>query len=76
MLRAFVDYAHVVPEDPDISEKTEDLLGMGVGVELHVLRYLSARVDYGVALKDVVLADGKLTEKGDDQVHFSVTLLY
>ncbi len=76
MLKAFVDYAHVVPEDPDIAELTEDLLGVGVGMELHVLRYLSARVDYGVALKDVVLADGKTHEKGDDEVHFSITLLY
>ena len=78
--KAFIDIAHVghvQPDDPNaLQDQEETLIGAGVGVELRLQRYLTARVDYGVALKDVEIDTGKTHEKGDDQVHFSVTLLY
>jgi hemolysin activation/secretion protein len=78
--KAFLDIAQVGHVKPDSSssqtEDPETLIGVGVGMELRVQRYLSARVDYGIALKKVELNDGKFAEKGDGEVHFSVTLLY
>lgn len=78
--KAFLDISHVGHVEPSSpssqAEKPETLIGIGVGLELRVQRYLTARVDYGVGLKEVDLADGKVAEKGDDEVHFSVTLLY
>jgi hemolysin activation/secretion protein len=78
--KAFLDVAQVRQVKPESSssavERDETLIGVGVGMELKLQRYLSARVDYGVALKRVELNAGKFTHKGDDQFHFSVTVLY
>lgn len=77
VVRAFVDYAHVDYEDQEVGFEFENnLVGAGAGLELRLLRYFSARVDYGIALKEANLADAGTWKSGDDQVHFSVTLLY
>ncbi len=77
MVRAFLDYGHVDHIDPDpLIEVEEDLLGAGIGLEVRFKRFLTGRVDYGVALKDADLGNNEKVDSGDDQVHFSVTLLY
>ncbi len=77
ILRAFVDYAHVDFIDRDsIQEFQADLLGAGVGAEVRFKRFLSARVDYGVAVKGITLSNTDSVDRGDDQVHFTATLLY
>jgi hypothetical protein len=74
--KGFLDIAQVRQAKPTASERDQTLIGVGIGAELKIQRYLSARVDYGIALKKVELNAGKFTQSGDDQVHFSVTLLY
>lgn len=82
VVKAFVDAGHVDPVDGAANnEKSNTLVGAGVGVELRFRRFVTARVDYGVALLDAEELDlgGNsidVTDRGDDQVHFSVTLLY
>ncbi len=76
VLKAFVDYGHVSHEGTDLFESTESLLGAGAGFELRVQRYLTARVEYGVALDDVQVSFTELEKKGDGELHFSITLLY
>lgn len=77
ILRGFVDYAHVDYLDIDqVLEQEERLLGVGFGAEVRFKRFVTARVDYGFALKEVDLGNNESVDNGDDQVHFSVTLLY
>jgi hemolysin activation/secretion protein len=87
VVRAFVDYAHVSSESfktatgfppvvTSVSEPEVDLLGAGAGLELRFKRFVTARVDYGIALMDADLGSSGIYESGEDQVHFSVTLLY
>jgi hypothetical protein len=74
--KLFLEGAQVDHVDPDTQERAESLLAVGAGLELRLQRYLTARVDYGVALKKVELNAGKFAEKGDGEFHFSITLLY
>ncbi len=70
-LKAFVDAAKVIQNDPIPGESSESLLGAGLGTELSILNNFSARLDWGVAL-----LDAGSTEAGDHQVHVLLTLLY
>ena len=82
VVKAFVDAGYVDPVKGGANnEKSNALVGAGVGVELRFRRFVTARVDYGVALLDAEELDlgGNsidVTDAGDDQVHFSITLLY
>lgn len=76
ILRAFYDLGHVTQIDPDAFDLDQTLMGAGVGIELRTLRYLTARLDYGIALKKVVLDAEDTVHPGHDQVHFVVTILY
>jgi hemolysin activation/secretion protein len=85
-LKAFVDYGHVSYTRPDVFEEAEHLLSAGLGTELRLERYVTARLDYGIALRKqgskIVQAPtgGSFTrpavEKGDGELHFSLTFLY
>lgn len=74
IFRLFVDAGSTMPSDPLFFERDETLLGAGAGVELQLLRYLTARLDWGVALSDV--AGGLLADVGDQEIHLLFTLLY
>jgi hemolysin activation/secretion protein len=76
VLKAFVDYGHTSATDPDAFEKSETLIGVGAGAELRFQRYLAARLEYGVVLENVDLSLTEREEKGDGELHFSITLLY
>lgn len=74
VLKAFVDAARVIITDPDDDgidyESDETLIGIGVGAELHLLKYFSARVDVGFPQRGI---DGIDT---DTEVHTSVTVRF
>ena len=80
ILRTFVDVGHTGFYDKQAGKYSQTLTGAGVGLELRVLRYLTARVDAGFALKSVnPLGPGDdtgATSVGDSKVNFSVRILY
>jgi len=73
MLKAFLDtgvvYSNGAAGDPS---DVEVLIGTGVGTELQIKRNVTARLDWGIALKDVEGA----TSAGSQRLHFVVTVLY
>lgn len=71
ILKAFIDYAHTSNNNPQLGENDNDLLGVGVGTELQIKRYLSIRVDWGVALQDA-----QEVREGDNRFHIAATLMY
>lgn len=74
ILKGFVDYAHTWDEgDPsnNAAEASEDLLGMGVGLEVLIKRNISLRADWAFALTDV-----DYTEAGNSRFHMAATILY
>ncbi len=72
-LKAFVDWARVENSDRLSYETDDDLLGAGLGVELQILSNLNAKLEWGQALRDL---DSEGVERGDDEIHFSLTLMY
>jgi hemolysin activation/secretion protein len=56
-------------------EDSYTLVGAGVGVELQIKRYLTARLEWGFALADVD-QPGAETDTGDNRVHFLITGVY
>jgi len=92
IFRAFVDYGQVNLNDqpgatPDQAERDHTLMSVGVGLELQVLRYVNARIDFGYALEDlqtgiVNRVDGSYTpvpndtDAGDTRLHFLVTFVW
>ena len=79
MLRTFIDVGQTGFYDRQPGDVSQTLTGTGVGLELRVLRYLTARVDAGFALKSVTPVAGSnsgVTDVGDCKVNFSVRILY
>ena len=73
ILRGFIDSAWVFKSDPLFFENDEWLVGAGIGAELKLLRYLSARVDLGWPLEK--LANG--SDGGDKpEVYGVLTVMY
>jgi hemolysin activation/secretion protein len=70
-VKAFVDAARVMHNDPIPGEVNETLVGAGLGAELSLLNNFSARLDWAMALQDA----GR-TDAGDHRLHFVLTLLY
>jgi hemolysin activation/secretion protein len=64
-----------VNSDRKVFEQDETLIGAGLGLELQVLRYLNARVDWGFVLQDIELP-GEDVEVGDNRLHFVVTVSF
>lgn len=76
-LRGFVDFARTTDNDRLSFEANQTLVSAGVGVELSISRHLSARVDWGFALKDLDDGSGRRrVDAGDNRVHFVITLVY
>lgn len=75
IFRAFMDVGRVVNSDRKVFEQDETLIGAGLGLELQVLRYLNARVDWGFVLQDIKLP-GEDVEVGDNRLHFVVTVSF
>ncbi|MEZ6244291.1 MAG: ShlB/FhaC/HecB family hemolysin secretion/activation protein [Phycisphaerales bacterium] len=73
VLRAFVDAGWSWNSKKLPFEHNESMLGAGIGAELLILRNFSARVDWAVALSDL---DNGAGDKGDQRVHFVLTLLF
>jgi len=71
ILKGFVDIGATRVNDAVIGEDDEDLVGLGVGMELQVRRNLNIRLDYGWAMEDA--GDD---EAGDSRLHVQATLLY
>ena len=79
IFRTFVDVGHTGFYDKQPGDIKQNPVGSGVGLELRVLRYLTARVDAGFALKSVNPIPGTddgATSVGDSKVNFSVRILY
>jgi hemolysin activation/secretion protein len=71
VLRGFYDLGRAVYSDSVPGEEDETLQGVGVGIELVVRRFLSLRLDYGIALSDV-----RDVESGDSETYFVATFRY
>lgn len=75
IFRAFLDVGRTINSDPLFFEEDHTLVGTGVGLELVVLQNFSARMDWGVALRDLDTGDEEV-DAGDSRFHFVFTLLY
>lgn len=73
IFRAFLDVGRTENSDPLIFETDETLVGAGIGVEFTFRRNISARVDWGFALRDILDED---VTAGSSQVHFLITFVY
>lgn len=77
IFRAFLDVGQTVNSDPRPGESDETLVGAGIGAELQIKRNLNLRLDWGVALQEVGSEQqDDLVESGNNEFHFSATLLY
>jgi hemolysin activation/secretion protein len=74
VLKAFVDAARVQDEkasEPTIQEIDETLIGIGIGAELHLLKYLSVGVDLGWPQRKL---EGEDVDR--PEIHTSLTLRF
>jgi hemolysin activation/secretion protein len=76
ILRAFYDWGHVDQVHRTDFERSETLRGIGLGLELRLGRHLTARCDWGRALTAVNEDLDDEVDEGNDEYHFSVTILY
>ena len=74
IFRAFIDVGRTVNSQIESFENNATLIGAGVGLEFQFQQNLSARLDYGVALRSVQATDP--VSAGDGRLHFVLTLLY
>ena len=72
-LNAFLDVGHVKPAQQKFFETEETLIGAGIGLGLQLKRNVTARVDWGFALRDSAIGN---VESGSSRVHFILTLMY
>ena len=68
-----VDAAQTMPSGGQEFEQGETLAGAGGGIELQLMRYLTLRLDAGVALSGL---EESGTDVGDARLHMVGTLLY
>jgi hemolysin activation/secretion protein len=74
IFRAFVDVGRTVNSRIESFENNATLIGAGVGLEFQFQQNLSARIDYGFALRGV---DATVpVSRGDGRLHFVLTVLY
>lgn len=77
ILKAFFDFAATKVNDAVATESSETLYGAGVGAEFQWKRNVTARLDWGFALKELDLeGDENDVDSGDNRLHFSITVLY
>ncbi len=75
IFRSFIDAGRVVNNDRQFFEFNQTLLGAGIGLELQVKRNFNARLDWGIALRETN-GTGRRIERGDNRLHFIMTLLF
>ena len=71
VLCSFVDWGRAIYSGNIAGEEDETLWSVGVGVELMIKRWLSLRLDHGIAQSDV-----RDVESGDSETHFIATIRY
>lgn len=77
IVRIFLDAAYVENNDRLSFERNNTLLGTGVGLELQLTRRFNARVDWGVALRDIQDGAGNdIVEAGDNEWYFVITAIF
>ncbi len=75
IVRGFLDAGYVDNTDERSFEQSETLVGAGVGLELQILRYLNARLDWGFALKGATTTQERV-DVGDSRLHFVLTVSF
>jgi hemolysin activation/secretion protein len=76
IFRGFVDVGRTVQTDRLVFERNNTLVGTGIGVEFQFMQNFTARMDWGVALRDVESVDEERTQAGDNRFHFVFTASY
>lgn len=78
IVRGFVDVGRSINNDRQSFERDETLLGAGIGGELVFRRNLSVRVDWGMALEDVINPTTEEAEvtSGSNRFHIVATVLF
>jgi hemolysin activation/secretion protein len=75
IFKAFVDVGATEISQARVGENSQTLVGAGLGIEYQFKRFVTARLDWGVALNDVDdPANG--VQSGDNRVHVLVTVVY
>lgn len=72
VLKAFVDVGQNINSQQESFETDNTLVGTGLGVEFYFKRYLSIRMDWGVALEGI---EGEVSS-GESRINFSATILF
>lgn len=72
VLKGFIDAGRAVNSDRKSFEHNETLVGAGVGMDILFKRFVSVRLDWGWALRDV---PGEVSA-GDNKFNFVVTIQY
>ena len=75
IIRAFVDAGRTERNRIQPGEFNQTLLGVGVGAELRLGRYIRARVDWGHSLKSTLTPIGFIP-KGNNEVYFLFSVMY
>jgi hypothetical protein len=73
ILRGFVDYGYTIAHDKSLGETNQTLHSFGLGAELKLLRYVSARLDLAWPQQRLDDGDPSLNKP---QIHGVLTLLY
>ena len=78
IFRTFLDVGQTrTSHKRSVYEDNNTLVGTGLGVEFQFKRYVSLRLDWGYALRDVESLGGtKSTGAGDSKLHFMATFIY
>lgn len=71
--RTFLDVGRTLNNDRVDTETNETLMSWGVGLEFQLKRYISIRLDWGMALMD--MNDGQV-EAGDNRLHVAFVFVY
>ena len=80
VLKGFFDIASVNQSEKLAGELPDTLIGAGVGVDLLFRRNVSARIDWGMALKDAgpeqLGSSEREVSSGSSRLHFLLTVSY
>ena len=77
LARGFFDYATFEVSDIRPDEVEQDLMSVGVGVELQVKSNFNLRMDYGITLEEVENPDGSTSDDDtDSRFHILATFSY
>ena len=74
ILRGFVDAGWTFQSDALPFENEQELLGVGVGVELQIKQNFTVRLDWGYALEDLEGEDGE--DQPSSRLHIAASLLF